>query len=52
MIKNVQLKIILIFSILGIILIGGVGIAFIYNLQNIDLSLLAQGEEQLIKYQE
>ena len=52
MIKNVQLKIILIFSILGIILIGGVGIAFIYNLQNIDLSLLAQSEEQLIKYQE
>ena len=52
MIKNVQLKIILIFSILGIILIGGVGIAFIYNVQNIDIELLAQSEEQLIKYQE
>ena len=52
MIKNVQLKIILIFSILGIILIGGIGIAFIYNLQNIDLGLLAQNEEELIKYQE
>ena len=52
MIKNVQLKIILIFSILGIILIGGIGIAFIYNLQNIDLGLLAQNEEDLIKYQE
>lgn len=52
MIKNVQLKIILIFSILGIVLIGGVGIAFIYNLQNIDIELLAQSEEQLIKYQE
>ncbi len=52
MIKNVQLKIILIFSILGIILIGGIGIAFIYNLQNIDLGILAQNEEELIKYQE
>ena len=52
MIKNVQLKIILIFSILGIILIGGIGIAFIYNLQNIDLGLLAQNEEELVKYQE
>ena len=52
MIKNVQLKIILIFSILGIILIGGIGIAFIYNLQNIDLGLFAQNEEELIKYQE
>lgn len=52
MIKNVQLKIILIFSILGIILIGGIGIAFIYNLQNIDLGLLAQNEGELIKYQE
>ena len=52
MIKNVQLKIILIFSILGIILIGGIGIAFIYNLQNIDLGILVQNEEELIKYQE
>ena len=52
MIKNVQLKIILIFSILGIILIGGIGIAFIYNLQNIDLGILAQNEEELVKYQE
>ena len=52
MIKNVQLKIILIFSILGIILIGGIGIAFVYNLQNIDLGILAQNEEELIKYQE
>lgn len=52
MIKNVQLKIILIFSILGIILIGGIGIAFIYNLQNIDLGLLVQNEEELVKYQE
>ena len=52
MIKNVQLKIILIFSILGIILIGGTGIAFIYNLQNIDLGLLVQNEEELVKYQE
>lgn len=52
MIKNVQLKIILIFSILGIILIGGIGIAFIYNLQNIDLGILAQNEEEIIKYQE
>lgn len=52
MIKNVQLKIILIFSILGIVLIGGIGIALIYNLQNIDLGLLVQTEEELIKYQE
>ncbi len=47
MIKNIQLKIILIFSILGIILIGGMGTFFIYHLQNIDLQNLAlqNGEE-------
>lgn len=36
MLKNVQLKIILIFSILGIMLIGSIGTIFILNLQSIN----------------
>ena len=38
MIKNIQLKIILIFSIIGIILIGATSIIFAYNLINIDVA--------------
>lgn len=52
MLKNVQLKIILIFSILGIVLMGGIGVIYAYNLQNVNFSLVAQTEEQVIAYQE
>ena len=38
MIKNIQLKIILIFSIIGIILISATSIIFVYNLINIDVA--------------
>ena len=50
MLKNVQLKIILIFSILGIVLIGGIGAIFVSNLQTILLQeeQLVQGYENLI----
>lgn len=52
MLKNVQLKIILIFSILGIVLMGGIGVIYAYNLQNVNFSLVVQTEEQVIAYQE
>ena len=52
MLKNVQLKIILIFSILGIVLMSGIGVIYAYNLQNVNISLVAQTEEQVIAYQE
>ena len=52
MLKNVQLKIILIFSILGIVLMSGIGVIYAYNLQNVNFSLVAQTEEQVIAYQE
>lgn len=52
MLKNVQLKIILIFSILGIVLMGEIGVIYAYNLQNVNFSLVAQTEEQVIAYQE
>lgn len=51
MLKNVQLKIILIFSILGIVLIGGLGSIFIYNLQNINAETIAQSEQAIQEYQ-
>ena len=47
MIKNVQLKIILLFSILGIFLITAMAAVSIFYLQNIDLSSIVQTEEQL-----
>lgn len=52
MLKNVQLKIILIFSILGIVLMGGIGVIYAYNLQNVNFSLVVQTEEQVMAYQE
>ena len=52
MLKNVQLKIILIFSILGIVLMSGIGVIYAYNLQNVNFSLVAQTEEQVMAYQE
>ena len=51
MIKNVQLKIILIFSILGIILIGGIGIIYALNLQSMDSQMLLQTQEEFEQYQ-
>jgi len=50
MLKNVQLKIILIFSILGILLIGSIGIVFIYNLQQININEITQSQEQIEQY--
>lgn len=52
MLKNVQLKIILIFSILGIVLMSGIGVIYAYNLQNVNFSLVSQTEEQVMAYQE
>ena len=52
MLKNVQLKIILIFSILGIVLMSGIGVIYAYNLQNVNFSLVVQTEEQVMAYQE
>ena len=51
MLKNVQLKIILIFSILGIILIGSIGTVFIYNLQRIDPQTILQEEQEIEAYE-
>ena len=50
MLKNVQLKIILIFSILGILLIGSIGIVFIYNLQQMNINEITQSQEQIEQY--
>ncbi len=52
MIKNVQLKIILLFSILGIFLITAMAAVSIFYLQNIDLSSIVQTEEQLQQIEE
>lgn len=51
MLKNVQLKIILIFSILGIILIGGLGSVFIYHLQNINPEMIFQDAQAVEEYE-
>lgn len=47
MIKNIQLKIILIFSIIGIVLIGGIGAVFIYNLSHIDVNSITHSEQEI-----
>jgi len=52
MLKNVQLKVILIFSILGIILIGAVSCFFVYNLQNTDMQVTMQTQEQIEQYED
>ena len=46
MIKNIQLKIILIFSIIGIILIGSVGTIFVFNLANINIENIVKTEQE------
>ena len=40
MFRNMQLKIILIFFLVGIILIGGLGITFITNMNNINMKAI------------
>ena len=52
MLKNVQLKIILIFSIIGIIFIGGIGTIFILDLQQMEAQSIVQTEEEKQEYQE
>ena len=51
MLKNVQLKIILIFSILGIVLIGGMGAIFIYNLQSINPQFVEGTIQEIEEYE-
>ena len=50
MIKDIQLKVILIFSIIGIILIGGIGTIIIYNLINIDIASVAGTEQEVQEF--
>lgn len=47
MLKNLQLKVILIFSILGMVLIGGIGTLFIFNVENMSSDVIVQSEETL-----
>jgi len=51
MLKNLQLKVILIFSILGILLISSIGIIFIYNLQQINVEVITQNYQEIEQYQ-
>ena len=51
MIKNIQLKIILIFSILGILVIAGCGIFWGFNLREIQTEIISQIPEQAETYQ-
>ena len=48
MIKNIQLKIILIFSVIGIVIIG---IIFIYNLSNVDIEKMNVSENEIQAFQ-
>ena len=52
MIKNMQLRIILIFAILGVILISGMSAVFVYNLANVDVSTIANTEEEMVNARE
>lgn len=47
MLKNLQLKVILIFSILGILLISAIGTIFIYNLQQINVEVILQNYQEI-----
>lgn len=46
MLKNVQLKVILILCIIGIILIGGIGIFYIFNLSELSMQMVSNDIEQ------
>ena len=50
MLKNLQLKVILIFSILGILLIGTIGVVFIHNLQQINIEVITQDYQEIEQY--
>ena len=50
MLKNLQLKVILIFSILGILLIGTIGVVFIHNLQQINIEVITQDYQEIQEY--
>lgn len=52
MLKNIQLKIILIFSILGIALISGFGAFLIINLQSIEPQVAVQTVQEIESYRE
>lgn len=52
MLKNVQLKIILIFSVLGIILIAVFGSFLVINLQKIEPQIALQTAEEITQYQQ
>lgn len=47
MIKNIQFKIILIFFLVGIVIIGGLSIFYIHSLDNLQVEVLSQGIAQL-----
>ena len=47
MIKDIQYKIILILTIIGIILISGIGLLFIYNLTQINPELITHSQEDM-----
>ena len=47
MLKNIQIQIILIFTILGIIIIAGMGFLFSHQLNNIDIISIEQSEQAL-----
>ena len=50
MVKNVQIKIILIFTIITTVLITGLSIYFLLNLQNINIKLTTQPIQEVIDY--
>ena len=47
MIKNIQLRIILIFSIIGMLLIGSMGTATIYNLSHINMKDITNSQQEI-----
>ena len=47
MLKNIQIQIILIFTVLGIIIIAGMGFLFSHQLNNIDIISIEQSEQAL-----
>ena len=49
MLKNIQIKIVLAFTIIGLIFITSLGVTFIYNLQNIETELAQVVENSQIK---
>ena len=50
MLKNIQLKIILIFSIIGIVLIAGVGLFYYINIHSINAQIIANTPQEIEVY--